>query len=93
MQNKRETNELHKQEKGKWEVRISATVFAEVRVLVEQGSYCVHKYEAETKKWCETFKKYGDVATIAPAMQLPSSEWSAFALYTGKIKWQNGFKV
>ena len=34
MQNKKETNELYKEEKGKWEVRISAAVFADVHVLV-----------------------------------------------------------
>ena len=34
MQNKKETNELYKQEKGEMEVGISAAVVAEVRVLV-----------------------------------------------------------
>ena len=34
MQNTKETNESNKQEKGKWELRISAAVFADFPVLV-----------------------------------------------------------
>ena len=34
MQNTNERDEFYKQEKGKWEVRISTAVFADIRVLV-----------------------------------------------------------
>ena len=34
MQNIKEMNELYKEEKGKWEVRILAAVFTDARVLV-----------------------------------------------------------
>ena len=37
MQNKKKTNELYKEEKGKWEVRILAAAFADVRDLVRLG--------------------------------------------------------
>ena len=33
MQNKKETNELYKEEKCKLEIRISAAIFADVRIL------------------------------------------------------------
>ena len=45
-QNTKETSELSKQEKGKWEVRISAVVFADVRVQVAWS--LIHTSEIST---------------------------------------------
>ena len=39
MQNKKETNKLYTEDKGKWEVGISATVFADVRFRVYASSF------------------------------------------------------
>ena len=39
MQNKKTPNELYKEEKDKWEVRISVAVFTNVRVPVAQVPY------------------------------------------------------